>query len=228
MAGIFFIVVLAVCEYLARYLQTTLINADWIPDIAFTASHANIGKELHILLIFMLLILAIVFCHSFVRFILGLARVPSVTARNRIPSQIGSGGYAEPERPIPVVLAADEEMMAENGSANQEKITPPPPAYGLWRSSVVSILPLLCKDAVLLTWRVQQRINPDLLYWQRVNGLSASAPRNNPGGKTTTPRPPSYASDDGVEYVIEAQPRPLAPERGQASQARNPEISQHP
>ena len=87
----------------------------------------------------MLLILAIVFCHSFVRFILGLARVPSVTGRNRIPSQIGSGGYAEPERPIPVVLAADEEMMAENGSAAQEKITPPPPAYGLWRSSVVSI-----------------------------------------------------------------------------------------
>lgn len=74
------------------------------------------------------------------RFILGLARSPSsVTARNRIPSQIGSGGYAEPERPIPVVLAADEEMMAENGSAAQEKITPPPPAYGLWRSSVVSI-----------------------------------------------------------------------------------------
>lgn len=43
-----------------------------------------------------------------------------------------------------------------------------------------------------------------------------------------TPRPPSYASDDGVEYVIEAQPRSFAPERGQGFQARAPEISQHP
>lgn len=25
------------------------------------------------------------------------------------------------------------------------------------------------------------------------------------------PRPPSYASDDGVSYVVEAQPRSIAP-----------------
>lgn len=92
------------------------------------------GRELHILLIFMLLILAIVFCHSFVRFILGVARGPS-HRRSRIPSRLGPGGYAEPDRPIPVVLAADEEIMAGSG---REKISSPPPAYGLWRSSVVS------------------------------------------------------------------------------------------
>lgn len=29
--------------------------------------------------------------------------------------------------------------------------------------------------------------------------------------RTTAPRPPSYASDDGVAYVVEAQPRSIAP-----------------
>ena len=107
-------------------------------DIAFTASHAHLGRELNILLIFMLLILAIVFCHSFVRFVLAIARGPIVINRNRIPSQLGPGGYAEPDRPIPVVLPADEESMAECEGNTREKVAPPPPAYGLWRSSVVS------------------------------------------------------------------------------------------
>lgn len=87
----------------------------------------------------MLLILAIVFCHAFVRFVLAIARGPIVINRSRIPSQLGPGGYAEPERPIPVVLPADEESMAECEGGSQEKLAAPPPAYGLWRSSVVSL-----------------------------------------------------------------------------------------
>lgn len=98
------------------------------------------GRELHILLIFMLLILAIVFCHSFVRFILAVARGPS-HRRSHIPSRSGPRGYAEPDQPIPVVLAADEEIMAESA---REKLASPPPAYGLWRSSVVSINLSIC------------------------------------------------------------------------------------
>ena len=30
-------------------------------------------------------------------------------------------------------------------------------------------------------------------------------------GRANVPRPPSYASDDGVSYVVEAQPRSIAP-----------------
>lgn len=182
-AGLFFIVVLSIY-------------------VAFTASHAKMGRELHILLIFMLLILAIVFCHSFVRFILAVARGPG-HRRSHIPSRSGPRGYSEPDQPIPVVLAADEEIMAESA---REKLASPPPAYGLWRSSV--------------------RINPDLLHWQRVN--ESSTPRRTPSGKVTNQRPPSYASDDGVDYVVEAQPRSFVPNRGQPGPSRIPEISELP
>lgn len=52
-----------------------------------------------------------------------------------------------------------------------------------------------------------QRINPDLLYWQRVEPGPSKPPEN----ADSRDRPPSYTSDDGVQYVIHAQPRSIAP-----------------
>ncbi|KAI9925682.1 hypothetical protein ASPWEDRAFT_173765 [Aspergillus wentii DTO 134E9] len=164
--------------------------------IAFTFSHAKLGQELHILLIFMILILAIVFCHSLIRFFMVTMRRRNAALRNRVPSRAGPAGYAQPTSPIHVVLAGDEEASAESHGIIREKVTAPPPAYGLWRSSV--------------------RMNPDLLYWQRVDGMSSH--KSNPfqrslSRKTTLPRPPSYTSDDGIDYVVDAQPRSFAPNR---------------
>ncbi|KAH8431178.1 uncharacterized protein LDX57_008837 [Aspergillus melleus] len=119
-------------------------------------------------------------------------RDPRTLATNRIPSRSGPTGYAQPERPIPVVLANDEEALTESQGPSREKVTVPPPAYGLWRSSV--------------------RINPDLLYWQRVDQEAhpmkkrMSRAEQSANGKAT-PRPPSYTSDNGIDYVVEAQPR---------------------
>jgi hypothetical protein len=98
------------------------------------------------------------------------------------------------------------------------KVQQPPPAYGLWRSSV--------------------RVDPNLLHWQRVDAANAaptdtaappkptnrqsqapipSSSRNNSSSSLprereeeqqhVRPRPPSYVSDDGVSYVVEAAPR---------------------
>ncbi|EAU38618.1 conserved hypothetical protein [Aspergillus terreus NIH2624] len=159
-------------------------------DLAFAISGSPLEEELHILLIFMILILSIVWCHSLIRFSLAVLRGP---ATNRIPSRAGPNGYAQPERPIPVTFIADEEMMTGGNGEVREKVTAPPPAYGLWRSTV--------------------RINPDLLYWQRVDeSTSRSAPHSNSigedsGSKPTSPRPPSYTSDNGIDYAVEAQPR---------------------
>lgn len=64
--------------------------------------------------------------------------------------------FAQPETPIPVILARDEEMGLYDNASDDEVpkvIQHPPPAYGLWRSSVVSaenVLPCLC--ARLLTF----------------------------------------------------------------------------
>lgn len=145
----------------------------------------------------------------------------------RIPSMTGPDGF-RPIRPIRVHVARDEELGEEDDDINEgeggpgsegdeekkikSKVQPPPPAYGLWRSSV--------------------RVDPNLLYWQRVDAVGAapnatnrfshaplaSSSRNNSssslprGGQEdeqqqTGPRPPSYVSDDGVSYVVEAAPR---------------------
>jgi hypothetical protein len=50
---------------------------------------------------------------------------------------VGPLGYAQPEQPIHVVLARDEEIAIENRGSPQVEVVAPPPAYGLWRSSVV-------------------------------------------------------------------------------------------
>ncbi|KAF7592815.1 hypothetical protein BBP40_012350 [Aspergillus hancockii] len=160
---------------------------------AFTVSRSHMGHELHILLIFMVLILTIVFCHSLIRFSMVILQGSgSVVAMNRIPSRAGHTGYAQLEHPIHVTLVGDEEILAESNGASREKVAVPPPAYGLWRSSV--------------------RINPDLLYWQRVKDNASSVPQHpnraqGSGSKALLPRPPSYTSDNGIDYVIEAQPR---------------------
>ena len=50
-----------------------------------------------------------------------------------LPSMTGPGGYANPEMPIRVALARDEEAVGIESEATKF----PPPAYGLWRESVV-------------------------------------------------------------------------------------------
>lgn len=61
---------------------------------------------------------------------------------DRVPSRAGPLSYAQPEQPIPVVLARDEENAVEDSAEGNKKVAPPPPAYGLWRSSVVSSEPV--------------------------------------------------------------------------------------
>ena len=54
------------------------------------------------------------------------------------PSRTGPG-YMNPETPIPITFARDEEIGDERAEDDPAKaaLRPPPPAYGLWRGSVV-------------------------------------------------------------------------------------------
>lgn len=104
-----------------------------IADCALSVSKATLDRELHILLIFMVMILVVLFGHSLIRFCMVALRRPRPSvAENRIPSREGPVGYAQLEHPIPVIVPGDEESLIG------EKPAAPPPAYGLWRSSVVS------------------------------------------------------------------------------------------
>lgn len=134
----------------------------------------------------------------------------------------GPEGF-RPIRPIQVHLARDEELGnqdhdseddREDEAENEKKVVMPPPAYGLWRSSV--------------------RVDPNLLHWQRVGDARGASPAPPPHRFSTTvpnsrsgsvsgpaeavpepavqgPRPPSYVSEDGVSYIVEAAPRSTAP-----------------
>jgi hypothetical protein len=72
----------------------------------------------------------------------------------------------------------------------------------------------------LASWRQSvlinlQRVDPNRIYWQRTE-VARTHTEQLPGTHTRettlgTQRPPSYVSEDGVAYVIEAAPRSTAP-----------------
>jgi hypothetical protein len=101
-------------------------------------SNRNESQEFHVLLILIILITTIFFCHALIRLCMMLIHPPAEDdLEQQLPSMIGPGGYANPEVPIRVALARDEEAAGIESEAT--KI--PPPAYGLWRESVVSRVP---------------------------------------------------------------------------------------
>jgi hypothetical protein len=185
-------------------LFLTLILAVYL-SLSITKNINN--SEFTVLLILIILFVTIFFCHGLIRLCMLVVRGGRGNEdgdRARLPEMMGPGGYAIPRRPIRVVLARDEEAAGIEGEAT--KTNPPP--YGRWRESV--------------------RVDPDRIYWQRNDAApetvaedasSDSSPEREANGsqgesstaRTTAPRPPSYSSDDGVSYVVEAQPRSIAP-----------------
>ncbi|KAF2273392.1 uncharacterized protein EI97DRAFT_155894 [Westerdykella ornata] len=209
-SGLFLLTVLAVYLALALTRPTT----------------APLGQELHILFIILLLAITIFFAHALIRLFMLALHPPDESLTPCIPSMTGPDGF-HPIRPIRVHVARDEEFGAGHGlrldgmrgdgaegddgqeegkEGEKSGPPPPPPAYGLWRSSV--------------------RVDPNLLHWQRVEDvppshrhsrLSLHLNNSNAPAVTATaaqqseeepgPRPPSYVSDDGVSYVVDAAPR---------------------
>lgn len=158
-----------------------------------------------------------------------LLNPPREVPRAPVPNLTAPEGF-QPIVPIPVRLARDDDLESlsgdndmadlEAGDAEKEILPPPPPAYGLWRSSV--------------------RVDPNLLHWQRVEDNRAqsaiSMPRSRNGSVVASsthdapaatepvegPRPPSYVSEDGVSYITEAVPRSVAPAQEELAPAPAP------
>jgi len=159
--------------------------------LALALTNRNESQEFHVLLILIILVITIVFCHSLIRLCMMMLHPPPDVEeiRPQLPTMMLPGGYANPIIPIRVALTRDEEAAGIESEAT--KI--PPPAYGLWRESV--------------------RVDPNRIFWQR----NEAAPEHHDssghagGPPTTANRPPSYISENGVDYVIEAAPRSIAP-----------------
>ncbi|KAM4065899.1 hypothetical protein HRG_000060 [Hirsutella rhossiliensis] len=154
--------------------------------VGLTQSNTLRQGELSILIALVILAAGAFFFFSAVRLWLAVFR-PERENRRRAHI-MGPSRYVVPPKPIPVVLARDEEAAGIESQAVKSR----PPAYGLWRESV--------------------RVDPNRLFWQR--NQSPAMPELRTG-----PRPPSYASEDGITYVVEARPRSTLPPRGTVHQA---------
>ncbi len=59
---------------------------------------------------------------------------------------------------------------------------------------------------------MKQRVDPNRIFWQRNEAPPMpDLEEQREARPTTANRPPSYMSDDGIDYVIEAEPRSIAP-----------------
>jgi hypothetical protein len=56
-----------------------------------------------------------------------------------------------------------------------------------------------------------QRVDPNRIFWQRNEAALQRQNSRTEGRSSMSNRPPSYISEDGVDYVIEAAPRSIAP-----------------
>lgn len=108
-----------------------------ILDLALSLTRNINNSEFTILLILVILASTIFFCHGLIKLCLFVMRPQTAEEQEhaRLPNMFGPGGYAIPRRPIRVVLARDEEAAGLESETNKLQ----PPAYGLWRESVVCI-----------------------------------------------------------------------------------------
>ncbi|CAK7238773.1 MAG: hypothetical protein STHCBS139747_000192 [Sporothrix thermara] len=197
------------------------------------------NMEFLVLLLLMVLVASLFFFHGLVRLCLMILHpmtpVEEAAAEEQsrrrhagdplMPNIYAVGGYAIPDQPIRVVLARDEEAAGIESDAAKLQ----PPAYGLWRESVRvdpdRIYWQRNENAVAESNRSRSRsTGSNNSRRHRTSGSGASTRSNSTrsitGGNGSdrdstlgrdSPRPPSYMSEDGVRYVVEAQPRSIAP-----------------
>lgn len=143
-AAVFLFSLLAVCKWTCNSSAPHEVKSDVemltsVIDLGMTLTKHVVIGELNIMLIMVILLAAVFFCYSVIRLWLLIARGDPPD----IPKAIDPRGYAIPRNPIRVVMAQDEEA----AGVEHEAMTMKPPAYGLWRESVVCIASIiLSKD----------------------------------------------------------------------------------
>ncbi|KUI56633.1 hypothetical protein VP1G_04004 [Cytospora mali] len=204
--------------------------------LALAVTKAIKGSEFTVLMILIILVAAIFFCQAAVRLCMLIFRPKKSSddrRRHRLPRSDGPGGYAVPREPIRVVLARDEEAAGIESEETKMK----PPAYGLWRESVrvdPDRIYWQRNPEVVQTPRVEEhevfsdreeeaddddqhhhRYHHDDLVSSEDESEDEEGTSGDEGGRShprpTIRRPPSYVSEDGVSYVVEARPRSMAP-----------------
>lgn len=139
-SGSLLILLLTICESL------TASSGFWLTqclDLALAVSGSISDQSVHIVMIILILFVTMLFCHFLIRLCMLSIRLRDRTKRRvkRVLRPADDEELAQPQTPIPIILARDEEMGLHgtgNGNNSNSPVQPPPPAYGVWRSSVVS------------------------------------------------------------------------------------------
>ena len=124
---------------------------------------------------------------------------------------VGPGGYAAPRAAIRVAMARDEEAVGGGGRGEVGA------AAGVWAVEGECGMFFSPADFCRFSPAVDgmandiQRVDPNRIFWARNTAAPAPAPLTRSLSRQAAPRPPSYESDGGVGYVVEAAPRSIAP-----------------
>ncbi|KAK5063177.1 hypothetical protein LTR84_005254 [Exophiala bonariae] len=198
--------------------------------LAFTGVARN--TMFHVLSILLIITLTGIFCHQLIRMFM-LIKSPRrprrriAHGRRHATSHRGKrhgGGAADdmpPEKPIQIHMSSDDgfdpdvEMMGDSDAMPVPAVQHPPPVYGNFRTSTVSLfLPILPRPTPLtLFFSNAQRMNPDLVHWKHVppSPLTPTYDEALSGVPVTLTaaayRPPSYLSESGMTQVLESQGR---------------------
>ena len=125
------------------YLPEVLGTDSLMIDLGIALTSETLGQPVHVIFILVILLITVFFCHSLIRLCMHLLRPSSaVRNRNRVPSLSSPDGF-NPDEPIRVHVVTDREIAGADHEDNRwmhdsKGLVAPPPAYGLWRSSVVS------------------------------------------------------------------------------------------
>lgn len=166
-------------------------------DLILTITHEFQDRGFSICILLIMMILAMVFSYSFIRLCIAIAKRPKPPPVHRSLSEVSEASFSLPEQPVRVIFARDEESGLHEVATREEEsnVQLPPPMYGLWRTSVVRESKVLLIEMVVDIHH--QRVNPDLVHWQR--RCQSSLFRGPSRTWHSTPssliqRPPSYTS----------------------------------
>ena len=186
-SGLFLCILLTICEFNKPGAWLFIaINQKQIDLALSVTNQVDIG-DITIVLILIVILATLFFAYSLIKlFLLVIRKDRDRNNRMINPWDGTSNDYAVPSQPIRVVLARDEEAAGVESEASKST----PPAYGVWRQSVVcwdlQIL-LTVLHPCLLIVHLASRPRPAFLATKRTSCCTST------GGKASNQCQPSTA-----------------------------------
>ena len=131
-------------------------------DLSLIVTGVGDGPGFHVIMILFIMLGTIFFGHSLVRLSIVYFAAKDPSLRGQPYHQ--NSDIEAPERSIPITFVReDQEAMLESSAART--VAKPPPAYGVWRGSVVSILNLLLLNSLTVSENGPKSRPLETSYW---------------------------------------------------------------